>query len=70
MTAMPARIMTYAMPLAPAWERPKCATPRHRPLHVICPREQAEGVERSLRELPGVQDVLVARVGGPARIVS
>jgi len=39
-------------------------------IHVICPREQAEGVERSLRELPGVQDVLVAGVGGPARIVS
>ena len=39
-------------------------------IHVICPREQAEGVERSLRKLPGVQDVLVARVGGPARIVS
>jgi len=39
-------------------------------IHVICPREQAEGVERGLRELPGVQDVLVAGVGGPARIVS
>ena len=39
-------------------------------IHVICPREQAEGVERSLRELPGIQEVLVARVGGPARIVS
>jgi diphosphomevalonate decarboxylase len=39
-------------------------------IHVICPREQAEGVERSLRKLPGVQDVLVAQVGGPARIVS
>jgi len=39
-------------------------------VHVICPREQAQGVERSLRELPGVQKVLVAGVGGPARIVS
>jgi diphosphomevalonate decarboxylase len=39
-------------------------------VHVICPREQAEGVERSLRELPGVSDVLVAGVGGPVRIVS
>lgn len=39
-------------------------------IHVICPREQAEGVERSVRELPGVQDVLVSGVGGPARIVS
>ena len=39
-------------------------------IHVICQREQAEGVERRIRELPGVQDVLVAGVGGPARIVS
>jgi diphosphomevalonate decarboxylase len=39
-------------------------------VHVICPREQAEGVERRVRELPGVNDVLVAGVGGPARIVS
>jgi diphosphomevalonate decarboxylase len=39
-------------------------------IHVICPREQAGGVERRLRDLPGVQDVLVAGVGGPARIVS
>ena len=39
-------------------------------VHVICPREQAEGVERRVRELPDVQDVLVAGVGGPARIVS
>jgi diphosphomevalonate decarboxylase len=39
-------------------------------IHVLCPREQAEGVERRLRQLPGLQDVLVAGVGGPARIVS
>ena len=39
-------------------------------VHVICPREQAEGLERRLRKLPAVQDVLVAGVGGPARIVS
>ena len=39
-------------------------------IHVICPREQAEGVERRVRELPGVRDVLVAGVGGPVRIVS
>jgi len=39
-------------------------------IHVICPREQAGGVERSLRELPGVQKVLVAGVGGQARIIS
>ena len=39
-------------------------------VHVICPREQAGDIERSLQELPGVQDVMVAGVGGPARIVS
>jgi len=39
-------------------------------IHVVCPREQADSVERRVRELPGVQDVLVAGVGGPARIIS
>jgi len=39
-------------------------------IHVICPREQAGEVERLVRKLHGVQDVLVAGVGGPARIVS
>jgi len=39
-------------------------------IHVICPRGQAESVERSLQELPGVEKVLVAGVGGPARIIS
>jgi len=39
-------------------------------IHVICPREQARGVERRVRKLPGVQDVLVAGCGGPARLVS
>jgi diphosphomevalonate decarboxylase len=39
-------------------------------IHVICNREQAGSVERRLRELPGVQDVLVAGAGGAARIVS
>lgn len=39
-------------------------------IHVICPHEQAGVIERRLRKLPGVQDVLVAAAGGPARIVS
>ena len=39
-------------------------------IHVLCPREQAGGVERNLRGLSGVQDVLVAGTGGPARLVS
>jgi len=38
-------------------------------VHVICPREQAGAVEKNLRDLPGVRDVLVAQVGGAARIV-
>jgi diphosphomevalonate decarboxylase len=39
-------------------------------IHVICPREYIGETEKNLRKLPGVQDVLVAGVGGPARIVS
>ena len=38
-------------------------------IHVICPAEQSGEVERRLRELPGVGDVLTARPGGPARLV-
>jgi diphosphomevalonate decarboxylase len=38
-------------------------------VHAICLREQAGAVEKRLRKMPGVSDVLVARVGGPARIV-
>jgi diphosphomevalonate decarboxylase len=39
-------------------------------IHVICPREYIGETEKNLRKLPGVQNVLVAGVGGPARIVS
>ena len=39
-------------------------------VHVICPRAYIGETEKNLRELPGVGDVLVAGVGGPARIVS
>ena len=38
-------------------------------VHVICPREYIGETEKKLRQLPGVQDVLVAGVGGPARVV-
>ncbi|MFZ5909676.1 MAG: diphosphomevalonate decarboxylase [Chloroflexota bacterium] len=38
-------------------------------IHILCAREQAEVVARRARELPGVQDVLVAGTGGPASIV-
>jgi diphosphomevalonate decarboxylase len=39
-------------------------------IHVICPREYIGETEKNLRKLPGIQDVLVAGVGGPAKIVS
>ena len=39
-------------------------------VHVICPREYIGETEKNLRALPGVGDVLVAGVGGPARIIS
>ena len=38
-------------------------------VHVLCPREQAGTVEKKLRSLPGVRDVLAASVGGAARLV-
>jgi len=57
-----------------AWRKngiPVCYTVDAGPnVHLICPREQAKGVESSVRKLPGVLDVLVAGVGGPARIIS
>jgi diphosphomevalonate decarboxylase len=39
-------------------------------VHVICePADQGQ-VEARLRQIPGVLDVLVAKPGGPARLVS
>ncbi len=38
-------------------------------VHVICLAEYAKEVEKRLRELPGVRDVLVAGVGGAAQTV-
>jgi diphosphomevalonate decarboxylase len=38
-------------------------------VHVLCPLEVQEEVSRRLRELSGVSDVLLAKVGGPARLV-
>jgi diphosphomevalonate decarboxylase len=38
-------------------------------VHVLCKSAQAGDVEKRLKELAGVKDVLVAGVGGPARIV-
>ena len=38
-------------------------------VHVICPETEAPIIDKRLRELNGVENVLVARAGGPARIV-
>jgi diphosphomevalonate decarboxylase len=38
-------------------------------IHVICLGTEAQNVEKRLREIKGVDNVLVARAGGPARIV-
>jgi diphosphomevalonate decarboxylase len=39
-------------------------------VHVICPEAEARNVEKLLREINGVENVLVARAGGPAKVVS
>ena len=38
-------------------------------VHVLCPLEVQKEAARRLREIPGVSDVLLAKVGGPARLV-
>ena len=38
-------------------------------VHVICLKDSAKEVEKRLRELPGVSDVLVAGVGGPTILI-
>ncbi len=38
-------------------------------VHAICLSSHAEEVESRLRQLPGVQDVITARPGGPARLI-
>jgi hypothetical protein len=39
-------------------------------VHVICPESEAHIVDKKLREIHGVEDVLVARPGGGAKIVN
>lgn len=39
-------------------------------VHVLCLEDKAKEVEKRLRELPGVENVLVAGVGGAAKIIS
>jgi len=38
-------------------------------VHVICPEAEAETVNKKLREIDGVTDVLVAKAGGAAKII-
>jgi diphosphomevalonate decarboxylase len=54
------------------WEGiPVCYTVDAGPnVHVICPETEAHIVDKRLRELNGVKDVLVARVGGAAKIAN
>jgi diphosphomevalonate decarboxylase len=38
-------------------------------VHVICSETEAQAVEKRLRQIRGVQNVLAARPGGPAKIL-
>jgi diphosphomevalonate decarboxylase len=38
-------------------------------IHVICHQSEVLAVNKRLREIRGVEDVLIAHVGGPAKIV-
>jgi diphosphomevalonate decarboxylase len=50
---------------------PACYTVDAGPnVHVICPETEARTIDKRLREIHGVEDVLVARAGGPAKIVN
>jgi diphosphomevalonate decarboxylase len=49
---------------------PACYTVDAGPnVHVICPETEAHIVDKKLREINGVMDVLFARAGGPANVV-
>jgi len=39
-------------------------------IHVICPEAEAHAVDKKLREIDGVTDVLVAHAGGAAKIIN
>src|SRR5512133_2257650 len=50
---------------------PACYTVDAGPnVHVICPEAEGHVIENRLREIPGVEKVLVARAGGPAILVN
>jgi mevalonate pyrophosphate decarboxylase len=38
-------------------------------VHVICLETESNAVNKRLREIDGVEDVLVAHAGGPAKII-
>jgi diphosphomevalonate decarboxylase len=38
-------------------------------VHVICPEAEVHVIDQRLRGIKGVQNVLVARAGGPAKII-
>jgi diphosphomevalonate decarboxylase len=38
-------------------------------IHVICPETEAHIIEKRLREIKGVENVLIARAGGPAKFI-
>jgi len=49
---------------------PACYTVDAGPnVHVMCPETEAHVIEKRLREIPGVEHVLVARPGGGAKVV-
>jgi diphosphomevalonate decarboxylase len=50
---------------------PACYTVDAGPnIHVICPETEIQIIDKRLREIPGVQNVLVARAGAGAQIVN
>jgi diphosphomevalonate decarboxylase len=50
---------------------PACYTVDAGPnVHVISPESEAHTIDKRLREISGVENVLVARAGGPAKIVN
>jgi diphosphomevalonate decarboxylase len=61
------------MKRVPAWRvsgLPCCFTLDAGPnVHVICPSDRSADVQVQLSAIPGVQRVLVAQAGGPARII-
>jgi diphosphomevalonate decarboxylase len=38
-------------------------------VHILCPREQAPEISGRLKKIAGIKDVLVAGVGGPAKLI-